>query len=245
MGFFDKAKDYETLTDPFDERLMISVGSSSMSLFMWKKEIREKIKECSDILNEIKNNPLFKKVEELLNKNIVVTEEQNKLILRNQQTIESQNVQINSIEAKLTELNNKTSFLSFELDKKTTSSLTEINNKTDIFLTEINKKTTEVQNISIKGVLDAVQKNLDDFKKNEAERYLKDLAETKTKVKEIINNEIHIAIEDTVNQLNQIANDKLRETFSQQGLHNNKQQKEKQEAQSESTIDDEEFTRPE
>ena len=235
MGFFDKAKEYEALTDPFDERLMISVGSSSMSLFMWKKEIREKIKECSDILNEIKNNPLFKKVEELLKENMAVIEKQKLAILENQKRIESQVAQINDYEVKLKELNDKFSYC-----------LNEINNKTTICLTELDKKTNEIKSIAVQDVLNNFNKNLENFKKEQEEKYLKDLAEVKKKVADFINNNVTTAIKEAVKQIYAIANNELKEAVSNSGygkVQGNETQKDETEN---STIeDDEEFTRPE
>jgi len=232
MGFFNKEKDFEALTDPFDERLMISIGSSSMSLFMWKKEIREKIKECSDILNEIKNNSLFKKVEELLKENLVVIEKQNLAILENQKRIDGQVVQINDSEAKLKELNDKFSYC-----------LNEINNKTTICLTELNNKSNEIKSIAVQDVLDNFNKNLENFRKEQEDKYLKDLVDIKTKVKEHINKNVNDAIVNAVNQVYKIANDRLKEAVSDSGLKTEDNSKEK-ETQDSTIEDEEEFTRP-
>jgi predicted ATP-dependent endonuclease of OLD family len=235
MGFFDKAKEYEALTDPFDEKLMVSIGNSSMSLFMWKKEIREKIKECSDILNEIKNNPLFKKVEELLKENLVVIEKQNLAILENQKRIESQVVQINNYEVKLKELNDKFCYF-----------LNEINNKTTICLIDLDKKTNEIKSIAVQDVLNNFNKNLENFRKEQEEKYLKDLVEVKRKVSEHINKNVNDAIVNAVNQVYQIANDKLKEAVSNSGYgkaQGNETQKD--ETENSTVEDDEEFTRPE
>ncbi len=201
MGlFFNKEEKPQELRDPFDDRLVIDLPNGSATLGYCRNAIKVQVQEILTLLNEIKENPKFKKADELLNKNIAVIEEQNNLILKNKELIEKQNQQIavNIIQITNNEGKNK-----------------EIAEKQTLCMTELNKKTEEIKKISSTEILESI-------KKEHQEKFLKGMADYKVQLNEYLHNtvgtEINNEISSATKQVYEMANSKLQEIVLKIGL---------------------------
>jgi len=195
MELFKKKDGFKPLTDPFDDRLMIGIKNEdgmlvqSMSLSIWKKEIKEGIEDALKLISNVKNNPLFIQADNLLKKNIEILEEQNLVISENKKRIEKQNQLMSDNEVKLNDLNKKTSSQIIELEKK--------------------KK--EIEKFSLDNFLNEKQK-MYEVKFNESTE------RNKTKIYQILDEKVNKTISSINEQLLIMANKKLNKLFEEIGI---------------------------
>ena len=205
MGlFFNKEEKPQELKDPFDDRLVIDLPNGSATLGYCRNAIKGKVQEILSLINDIKENPKFKKAEELLNKNLVAIEEQTPLISKNKELLEKHYEQTASSEVQI--INN---------EKKNE----DIAERQTLCLTELNKKIEEIKNISTISILE-------NFKKEHQEKFLKGMADYKIQLNEYLHStvdtEINNAIDSATKQVFEIANNKLQEIILKIGLETEK-----------------------